>query len=164
MQGIEDADMSIFDSPAPAVKRNAPPMPLTTTETTFAPWTSNKGDTMMKKKKLAFLDLDNDSSSPDDDTTTNTTSSVKETPATMTDKPAPAPAVQNYEELMKEAAKWTSSMNGIRDNLDTLRVEAAITLDKFAMLYDEDYQLEERRPSAKTSNNTEQSTTLASTN
>lgn len=41
----------------------------------------------------------------------------------------------DYEDLMNQAAKWKASLSTTLDQVYKLRVESAILLDKFAMLY-----------------------------
>lgn len=143
MPGIDDANMSIFDSPPPLQSKRAtggaPKVGANDKEgSTF----STELEDLPKKKKLTFLENDS-----------------KNVPEEMPFPKEPV-AIQklSYEDLIKEAAKWQAKMITIRDDLDALQVEAAVTLDNFAMLYDDSNESQQESSTANALNQAQFST------
>lgn len=117
-----DTNMNIFDSPV-ATKRRGPPL------------TMHEGDEERHENNdYSFHWDDNDDNDrgnekdkKNDKETQSTHDSEYTTTTTMTE--------DNYQGLLKQAARWKTTLHGVLDTVYKLRIEAAITLDKFDMMY-----------------------------
>ena len=100
-----DTNMNIFDSP-PAAKQRAPPRPLVPSRD------DNDGDV-----------------SPDNhNNTKGRTQEEEEEEWFYSNHDTP------YEDIIQQANNWTASLNIARDKVFKLQIQAAMTLDVFAML------------------------------
>ena len=122
-----DTNMSIFDSPV-AAKQRAPPRTL------------HEEDERCYNEKNDSSSFHLDSNDDDNDPVNGHDWYEKET-----DKKDLGTQYElsgymttpddNYQGLLKRAAHWKTTLHCVLDTVYKLRIEAAITLDKFAMMY-----------------------------
>lgn len=109
-----NTNMSLFDSP-PSAKAKAPPTALDDEE-------DPHGNYELTSSYMEYEDLDGENSSQH-----KQDSSYQDTEGDDAE-------FVDYNGILKQATVWKATMQGVLDTVYKLRIEAAITLDTFAMM------------------------------
>ena len=121
-----DVNMSLFDSPRPTA-----PMTVAQSDDHY-----HHDD---KKEEASYLGYDDDG---DDDLENQQDGLDQEEESGKEQVDAESESAVDYQDLLVQAAKWKKSMHGVLDAVYKLRIQAAITLDKIAMMYPPSHFLE----------------------
>lgn len=129
---IIDTNMSIFDSPV-ATKTRVPPQVNQeddVADASFRHGNDKHGDLYDDSSRQVQHDvpaaLAHRHDDDDDDSDENISREASKVGNNVTN---------DYEYLIKQASRWKRTMHGVLNHVYQLRIEAACTLDNFAMMY-----------------------------